>query len=115
MTEHHCAFMALGPVIPKETHLPIPKLAESSDIPVIKDIPADPSAFMDPSVPIIRYLGLCNGASLQIVRSFIERGKVLAEIYLCDKDPVARKVALAIMQKMVFDHLRSSSMRWASL
>ena len=28
----------------------------------------------------------------------------MAEIYLCDKDPVARKVALTSLQNMVFDH-----------
>ena len=28
----------------------------------------------------------------------------MAEIYLCDKDTVARKVALTSLQKMVFDH-----------
>ena len=46
---------------------------------------------------------------MQIVRSFVERGKVIAEVYLCDKDPVARKVALASMQKMVSDHPDSFS------
>ena len=33
----------------------------------------------------------------------------MAEIYLCDKDPVARKVALANLQRMVFDHPDSFS------
>ena len=77
VTDHHCAFMALGPVTPKETDLPDLQLAESFDLPVIKDIPAYSTVFMDPSVPI-RYLGLCSGASMQIVRSFVERGKVIA-------------------------------------
>ena len=33
----------------------------------------------------------------------------MAEIYVFDKDPVARKVALASLQKMVFDHPDSFS------
>ena len=95
--------MALGLVIPEEPNLLIQQLAESSDLPVLKDILADSSIFTEPSVAI-RYLGLCNGASMQIVRSFVERGKMIAEIYLCDKDPLARKVALTNIQKTVFDH-----------
>ena len=86
--------MALGPATAEMEQLPISELSESSNLQVVKDIPADPTVFTDPTVPI-RYLGLCSGASQQIIRSFLERGKVMAEIYLCDKDQVARKVALA--------------------
>ena len=95
--------MALGPTIAEMEHLPISQLSESFDLPAVKDIIVDPIVFTDPTVPI-HYLGLCSGASQQIIRSFVERGKVMAKIYLCDRDPIARKVALASLQKMVFDH-----------
>ena len=48
VTEHNSAFMALGPVTPEETNRPDLQLTESLDLPVIKDIPADSTVFMDP-------------------------------------------------------------------
>ena len=38
---------------------------------------------------------------MHIIRTLITRGRFLAELYLCDKDPTAIKVALATLQQLV--------------
>ena len=58
----------------------------------LKYIQGDPSVFMDPQEPI-RYLGLCCGASLQIIEEFAAYGRRFDQIYLSDKDDVARSAA----------------------
>ena len=38
---------------------------------------------------------------MHIIRSLVSRGRFFAELYLCDKDPTARKVALSTLQQLV--------------
>jgi hypothetical protein len=75
----------------------LPHLAEAAELPSFVSIPSFEFYFSDPS-NAIRYLGLCCGASMHIVRSLVSRGRFFAELYLCDKDPTARKVALSTLQ-----------------
>ena len=77
----------------------LPQLAEAAELPSIVNISGFSFYFSDPS-NAIRYLGLCCGASMHIVRSLVSRGRFFAELYLCDKDPTARKVALATLQQL---------------
>ena len=83
-------------------------LLEADNLPILTDIPGIGSAFSDPLTPIT-YLGLCCGASMHLIRSLVLRGRHFAELYLCDKDPVARKVALATLQQMVTSYPRNFS------
>ena len=71
-------------------------LSEASDLPRLTEIPGTKS-LSDPLTPV-RYLGLCCGASVHLIRLLVHRGKFFAELYLCDKDPVARQVALASLR-----------------
>ena len=94
------AFMALAdhrtPTVPESD---LPKLAEAAELPNLVNISSFHLYFSDPA-NAIRYLGLCCGASMHIVRSLVSRGRFFAELYLCDKDPTARKVALATLQQL---------------
>ena len=95
------AFMALSEhSTSAPTHNELPTLAEATNLPSIVTIPPFEFYFSDPS-NVVRYLGLCCGASMHIIRTLVSRGRFLAELYLCDKDPSARKVALATLQKIV--------------
>ena len=77
----------------------LPSMVGAKDLPSLTDIPGVESAFSDPLTPI-RYLGLCIGAGVHLIRSLVLRGRYLAELYLSDKDPIARKVALATLQQI---------------
>ena len=81
----------------------LPSMVEAKDPPSLTDIPGVESAFSDPLTPI-RYLGLCSGASVHLIRSLVLRGRYLAELYLYDKDSIARKVALATLQQIAASH-----------
>ncbi len=98
---YESAFMALAkdrtPTI-SETDLPL--LAEAVELPSLVTIQSFEFYFSDPS-NAIRYLGLCCGASMHINRSLVFRGRFFAELYLCDKDPTARKVAMSTLQQLV--------------
>ena len=82
---------------PTVSETDLPQLAEAVELPSIVNIQSYEFYFSDPS-NAIRYLGLYCGASMHIVRSLVFRGRFFAELYLCDKDPTARKVALTTLQ-----------------
>ena len=94
------AFMAIAQNIPSDSKPPeLPSMVEAKDLPLLTDIPGVESAFSDSLTPI-RYLGLCSGASVHLIKSLVLRGRYLAELYLCDKDPIARNVALATLEQI---------------
>jgi hypothetical protein len=97
---HYEAFMASHEVNAEvPSHPALPSLAESAELPSLVDIPGCGGDFSDPSTGV-RYLGLCSGASIQILKSLVDRGRFIAEIYLCDKDSLARKMALDSLQQL---------------
>ena len=103
-TIHYEAFMAVHHASKEASEAPtLPVLLESRDLPSLIDIPSCGDDFSDPSTAI-RYLGLCSGASTQILRSLVHQGRFIAEIYLCDRDPLARRMALAALQQLVVDY-----------
>lgn len=81
----------------------LPILSESPDLPSLLDIPSYGYHFSDPSTAV-RYLGLCRGANTQILRSLIDKGHFIANVYLCDKDPLARRMVLATLQQLVDEY-----------
>jgi hypothetical protein len=102
-TIHYEAFLAVHHASKEALEAPsLPVLLESRDSPSLIDIPSCGDDFSDPSTAI-RYLGLCSGASTQILRSLVHQGRFIAEIYLCDRDPLARRMALAALQQPVVD------------
>lgn len=97
---YESAFMAIaGDYQYDSLHSELPSLTEAVQIPSLIDILGSGSTFCDPSTPI-RYLGLCCGANMHFIRSLILRGRFFAELYLGDKDLVARQVALATLQRL---------------
>ncbi len=87
---YESAFMAIADDSSANLSQPIlPSMAEAAELPSLVGIPGNGFSFSDPS-NAIRYLGLCCGASMHIIRSLVLRGRFFAELYLCDKDPVAR-------------------------
>jgi hypothetical protein len=83
----------------------LPCLSESSEL---LSLNAIPDCEFDLSTPV-RYLGLCCGASMEIIRSLVLGGRYFAEMYLCDLDPLARRVALDALQQMVSRHPKNFS------
>lgn len=78
-----------------------PHLEDSPTLPSLTGVPSCGSEFSDPSTPV-RYLGLCCATNMHIIRCLVNRGRYIAEIYLCDKDPLARRVALEALQQLVW-------------
>jgi hypothetical protein len=78
----------------------LPCLSESMEL---HSLNAIPSCEFEPSTPV-RYLGLCCGASMHVIRSLVDEGRYFAEIYLCDMDPLARHVALDSLQRLATEH-----------
>ncbi len=98
---YESAFMALEKDrTPTYSETGLPLLAEAAELPSLVSIQSFEFYLSDPS-NAIRYLGLCCGASMHVIRSIISRGRFFAELYLCDKDPTARKVALSTLQQLV--------------
>ena len=106
---YESAFMAILQDNALEVKQPeLQPLSEADNLPVLIDIPGTGSAFSDPLTPI-RYPGLCCGASMHLVKSPVLRGRYFAELYLRDKDPMARKVAVASIQQIIRSYPASFS------
>lgn len=103
-TIHYEAFMAIHHDSQEVSKPPsFPVLSEPQDLPPLFDIPSCGDDFSDSSIAV-RYLGLYSGASTQILLSLVNQGRFIAEVYVCDKDPLARRMALAALQQLVADY-----------
>ena len=79
---------------PWSSHLPIPQLVETYyDLPVIKDLPSDPSVFTDPKVPV-KYLGLCSvlQGAWPLVAMWKPRSQVKGVVFLINKGISTKEV-----------------------
>ena len=75
---YESAFMALQQDSDADAQQPdLKPLSEASDLPKLTDIPGTAS-LSDPLTPV-RYLGLCCGASVHLIKLLVHRGRFFAD------------------------------------